>query len=161
MAYASKELKAKVLGLIKDHAKKSNIKLSVSAKITNCTTLSVNVSACSIDLKGNLIETLTARIKEMESSGIYGISEYEQLQKCLMANVNRCVDDMEFYGLEFSDSKLDQCFSGEALAFVQELKKAVLCDYHNNSDPYTDYFDHAYYWDFYIGKNKGGFIHKS
>lgn len=160
MAYASKELKEKVVSLIKDKAKEMNIKVELNVKIRNYSTLCVNIKGCSIDLKQNLIDTVSARIAELEESGCYSIFEMERLQKLLNENANKGVDYHENYGLSF-DSELQKSFSGQALEFVKSVMDAIKCDYYDNSDPMTDYFDTAYYYDLSIGKNKNGLIVKS
>lgn len=157
MAYASKELKTKVMGLIKDIAKNCGVKLTASSKITNHSTLSVNISKCSIDLKANLIETLQKRIDDFDASGIYGVNEYNNVTNKLAKIKDQTTDDMEWSGLEFGND-LEKYFSGEALTVVKAIQDAILCDHYDHSDTMTDYFDTAYYWNLNIGKNKGGFL---
>ena len=161
MTYASKELKTKVVGLIKDQAKAKDIKITLNTKIVNYSTLKVNISACSIDLRTNLIQTLNARLDSMKQSGCYGVNEYETLEKALADNTNRTDENIEYYGLSFSTNYLDRYFTGEALNLVEDILKSIKCDFYDNSNPMVDYFDTAYYWDLSIGKNKGGFVHKS
>lgn len=161
MAYASKELKTKVVGLIKDQAKSRDIKITLSSKIVNHSTLKVNISACSINLRNNLIQTLTERLNSMKVSGCYGVNEYERAEKALLDNTNMTDESMQLRGLNFSYNDLDQYFSGAALNLVEDIVRAIKCDFYDNSNVMIDYFDTAYYWDLSIGENKGGFIHKS
>lgn len=161
MAYANQELKTKVVNLIKDQAKAKQITVKLNSKIVHHSTLKVNISACSIDLRKNIIETLQARMDKMKKEGSYSIGEFNSLEKVLNENINATTDKMETYGLGFNLHYLDRFFSGEALSFIREVIKSIKCDHYDHSDYTTDYFNTAYYWDFSIGKNKGGFIVKS
>ena len=161
MAYATKELKTKVVNLIKDQAKAKDIKITLNAKIVHHSTLKVNISACSIDLRQNMIETLQNRMETMKKEGGYSVSEWNSLEKTLNENINATIDKMETYGLGFNLHYLDRFFSGDALALIRDVIKSIKCDHYDNSDYASDYFDTAYYWALSIGKNKGGLVVKS
>lgn len=160
MAYASKELKAKVSEMIKDLAKKLGIKATVNISIKNYSKLDVNIKSCSVDLRQNILDTVQSRITQLEGQGCYPVFEMDQLQKVLNKNLKFVQCDEFPMSLEFDKSEPEKHFSGEALEFIKGVLAAIKCDYYNNSDYHTDYFDHAYYWSLSIGKNKGGFIHK-
>lgn len=161
MAYASKELKQKVVSLIKEKAQEMKVKVDLNVKIRNYSTLCVNIKGCSIDLKQNLIDTITGRIAEMEASGCYGVFEMQRLEKFLNENTNRSGDYHETYGLSFDLNEPEKTFSGDALTLIKAVIDAIKCDYYDNSDPMTDYFNTAYYFDLSIGKNKNGLALKS
>lgn len=157
MAYASKELKAKVIDLIKTEAKAKDIKITLNTKIVHDMRLVVNVSACSIDLKQNLLDTLQATLDKLKAQATVGSLEIQSLERMLKANLSRSDAESADYGLDFNVQYLDRFFSGEALDLVRAVVKSIKCDYFNNSDLASDYFDVSYYWDLKIGKNKGGF----
>jgi len=161
MAYASQELKAKVIGLIKDYAKEAGVQLKINSKIHHHSSLKVNISACSIDLRANMIETLEKRLEAFKAEGNYSVSEFNSASKMLEKTKNMTAEYMETYGIGFNLHYLNHFFSGDALALIQGMIKAIKCDHYNHSDPTTDYFNVAYYWELTIGKNKGGLALKS
>lgn len=160
MAYASKELKEKVINLIKDYADKNGIEVGLSAKISNYTRLSINIKSCSIDLSGNLFETLQNKIAQIKvdvDNGIYAeFSDLAKYEKLLNEN-NQKREEWEIQGLRFTEYDYKLCFSGQALDFVTHLFESIKCEYSDDSDHYRGYLDYAYYYDLHIGNNAGGF----
>lgn len=161
MAYASKDLKIKVSGMIKDLAKNLGLKANVNISIQNYSKLSVNIKSCSIDLQQNIIETVESRIKKLENEGCYSIHEMDKLQNILNKNRNFVQCDEFPTGIEFSSNDPELCFSGVALEFIKGVLAAIKCEYYDKSDLHQGYIDCAYYWNLNIGKNKGGFLHKA
>lgn len=157
MAYARKELKAKVLDLIKTHCAEKQIKIGVTAKIEHHSTLHVNVQSCTIDLVQNMIDTCTIRINGLKENGCYGVAEMQDLEYMLDIAKSNASNFENYRKIDLRHSEVEKYFSGEALSLVKKIKECIAVDYYNNSDVQSDYFDVAYYWSFYIGNNKGGF----
>lgn len=150
MAYAPKELKVKVNNLIKAVAKEMNIKLGFSIKIENCSKISVNIRSCSIDL--------AKEHREYVESKMAYYNENSHLKEC--QDFER-VDSLHNYlmrdEIRFSKDNPNEIFSGKALVLMEKIRDAVKCDYYNDSDSMSDYFDIAYYYDISIGDSASGF----
>lgn len=157
MAYASKELKFKVLSLVKEVAKKHGVKLSVSAKIENYSTIILNIESCSIDLHANMIETMEQKIAEFDAKGAYMVSDYEAAQYALGRNINARNAKTEAY---IHRGGIESSFYGNALELIKDLVTILRCDYYDNSEIQTDYIDVAYYYKMTVGNNKDGFTVK-
>lgn len=158
MAYATQELKSKVLNLIKTNAKEQKIKIGINARIRHHSTLMVNINSCSIDLEQNLIDTLKATILKFKTEEFKThYFEIEELEKTLKENQDYDTEHFNYGGLSFKEHNLDYYFSGEALDIVKNAFTAIKCEYVNKSDVMTDYFDISYYWHLTIGNNKDGF----
>lgn len=158
MAYASKELKLKVLENIKSKAKAMGVKLKVSAKIYNHSTLIINIAGCSVDIPKNNLETLQKNI----SSEDYVAIPFHVKEKLKYAyNKNKDFDpvkNIESYGNGIYIGHYNEhSFSGKALEVIEMVKKEIDIDNYNNSDSMTDYFDVGYYTEIKIADNKGGF----
>ena len=150
-----------VISLIKEKTKDLKVKIELNVKVRNYSTLCVNIKGCSIDLKQNLIDTITGRIIEMEASGCYSVFEMQRLKKLLNENDNRSNEYHETYGLSFDLNEPEKTFSGDALDLIKGVIESIKCEYYDHSDPMTDYFNTAYYYDLSIGKNKNGLALKS
>lgn len=158
MAYANQELKTKVLKLIKGYTKDKKINIKLNSKIIFHAELKVNISACSIDLRQNLIQTQKATLRKMERLGGYNCIERKVFENALNQNINICTERMELRGLAFNAECLDLYFSGDALELIRKVVESIKCNHYDNFGSPTDYYDAGYYWDLSIGKNKGGFI---
>ena len=150
MAYAPKELKDKVNGLIKAVAKEMGVKLSFSIKRENCSKISVNIRSCSIDL--------VKEHREYVENKMAYYNENPHLKECRsydrIASLHNYLMRDE---IRFSKDNPDEIFSGKALELMEKIRDAVKCDYYNDSDAMRDYFDIAYYYDISIGDSASGF----
>lgn len=163
MAYVSKELKAEIMADIKQASKDLGIKFVATSKVTNYSTITVNIKSCAVDLKANLIETLEERIRKIESREVphIGLEALNNLTEKLNQNREVRSEDDYFQGLYFNEDDYKNYFTGDALKVVEAVYKALTKNYYDKSDGMTDYYNTAYYYNLHIGDNKGGFIHKA
>lgn len=159
MAHATKELKIKVQRLIQEYCKQHNIKLRFSMAIRHHTELRVNIQACSIDLVGNCIETMEARLKDKANPLPLGAKREQFEHVDLKFNKERRKSFNEFQSLKFNEYNLTNYFSGQALELMKAVYDALKVEYFNESDISTDYHNVAYYYSFHIGNSKLGFTH--
>lgn len=165
MAYISKErkveIKNRIDGLLKEKGFDRSVKFSM--KIENYSKLVLNISACKVDLKENLMNRLNERKNELLNSGCYSVNELESIENYIGQNERIDVDsewnrDLNFhYHSSNSKEDLGKFFSGEALEILWLIHEAVHVGWYNNSDAMIDYFDVDFYFDLNIGDNKGGF----
>lgn len=149
MAYAHKELKVKVNGLIKEIAKEMDIKLGFSIKIENHSKIIVNIRSCSIDLAKEHKEFLEKEVAYAVENNLQVLSKYDRLISLKNA--------LGWGDIRFSKDNPSEVFSGKALELMEKIRDAVKCDYYNDSDSMRDYFDIAYYYDIRIGDSESGF----
>jgi hypothetical protein len=128
MAYVSKDLKAKVAGLLKTEfpgtAKDRGFKYSLAVR--HHSTLVITISEGTIDFIGNFIETT----KNMEGRDNSEIPTY--------INVNTY--------------NMNNWFSGDVRDILTKIRNIMNTGNHDNSDIMTDYFDIGWYVDINIGK---------
>lgn len=155
MAYASKELKVKVLDKIKATAKEMGVEIKATAKILSGTTLVVNIQACSVDLQASNLETLEQKLQEKSIVGF----DKEDIEFAYDRNKNfNPVQNIKYRGEGLVICrKLENCFSGQALEIMQMIEKEMNCDNYNKSDAKNDYYDYGYYTRIKLADNKGGF----
>lgn len=132
MAYMSQERKAQIAPVIKEICKRHGIKSSLAVR--HHSTLVLNIRQGPIDFVENYIETdkLKPYAKYMSEDQI------EYVRK------NRALDVNPYWYQEH--------FSGQALAFLQEVMTAMNLGNHDRSDIQTDYFDVGWYVDVNIGR---------
>ena len=133
MAYVNKELKAKVVGLLKAEFG-ANTKAEVTARgfkyslaVRNGSTLILTISEGSIDFIGNYLE------KCKEKPGF--IENHEPVTS-----------------IQVNEYHLDSWFSGQALEILTKIKNILNTDNYDNSDVQSDYFDVGHYISINIGK---------
>lgn len=127
MAYVSQELKAKLTPQIKAVCKKYGIKATVAVR--NHSTLVVNISQGKIDFIKNFNEVNADKPRPSHLP---------------FQPAKDSIDVNPYWYHEH--------FSGDALAFLQELIPAMNNGNHDRSDIQTDYFDVGWYIDVNIGR---------
>ena len=127
MAYVSQERKAQLAPSIKAICKKYGIKATIAVR--HHSTLVVNIKQGKIDFIGNYNEVNAARPRPAHLP---------------FQPATKSIDVNPYWYHEH--------FSGDALAFLQELIPAMNAGNHDRSDPQTDYFDVGWYIDVNIGR---------
>ena len=127
MAYVSQELKAKLTPQIKAVCKKYGIKATIAVR--NHSTLAVNISQGKIDFIKTFNEVNADKPRPSHLP---------------FQPAKDSIDVNPYWYHEH--------FSGEALAFLQELIPAMNNGNHDRSDIQTDYFDVGWYIDVNIGR---------
>lgn len=146
MAYASKELKAKVNGLVKEIAKDMGIKLGFSIRIDGYSKLILNIRSCSIDLAKEHKEAVAEIV--------------ENPNKYCGREIDRAIsyhNSLAYGDIRFSKDRPEEIFKGKALELMERIRDAVKVDFYDDSDAMRDYFACAYYYDIQIGGSEAGF----
>lgn len=127
MAYISQERKQEMSPAIKAVLKKFGVKGSLAVR--NRMVLALNIKSGSVDFITNFNETVSA-------------DYYLTAQGFTPAVDNISVNPYHY----------DKHFSGQALAFLNEVMDLMNSGNHDNSDIQSDYFDVGWYVDVNIGK---------
>jgi hypothetical protein len=129
MAYVSKELKAKVVDLLKvvfpGTAKSRGFKYSVAVR--NHSTLCVTISEGSIDFIGNYLENARK-------------NDYRYDEKMPVTNI------------QVNEYHIHSWFSGQAFDILTKIKDILNTDNYDRSDIMSDYHDVGHYISINIGK---------
>lgn len=126
MAYVSKELKAKVAGILKNEfgantkAEVLNRGFRYSLSVQNHSTLVFTISEGTIDFINNFKET------------------------------NQISDSIEY--IDVNTYHINNIFSGDVKDLLIKIKNILNTDNFDNSDPMTDYFHVGHYISIHIGK---------
>lgn len=128
MAYVSQDKKAKIAPVVKEICKRYGVKASLSVK--HHMTLALTVQSSDIDFLGNY-NTIVGNKLRHQYDRFTPVKDY----------------------LDVNTYWIQDHFNGTALAFLEEVKDAMLGpDYFNHSDPQTDYFHCSHYISIYIGR---------
>ena len=129
MAYVNKELKAKVVGLLKaafpGTSKTRGFKYSVA--VNNSSTLVLTISEGSIDFIGNYLENARKNPRFNENHD-------------------------PITSIQVNEYQIDSHFSGLAHDILTTIKSILNTDNWDDSDVMTDYFSRGHYISINIGK---------
>jgi hypothetical protein len=125
MAFMSQERKAKIAPKVKEILNKYDLNGSLS--VQDHSTLVLKIKSGSIDFIQNYRETVAA-------------SQHRPLEAWQLTDY-----------IKPNRYHLSSEFTGVALSAMQELVEAMMDGNHDNSDPYTDYFDVGWYISVNIG----------
>jgi hypothetical protein len=130
MAYFTQDMKKDLSPKVMAVCKKFKVKATLS--VDNHSSFVLNVKSSKIDFIGNF----NTRLKESHSRRDSPAKDY----------------------LQVNPYSLSDCFSGDALAFLQQVHREMSMGNWNNSRAEIDYFDVGWYTSIKIGKYNKPFV---